>query len=135
MAELNYLGQLISTTGVRPDPNKIEAVLNWPEPKSIKHIRAFLGLTSYYWQFMSWYAQIAAPLTDQLQKDGFNWIEEARLAFIQLKNAPMIALVLVFHDFSMAFVLEANACHVDISVMLLQQEHPIAYFSQKLSIL
>lgn len=130
---LAYLGYIISTHGVRPDPDKLSVVVEWPIPSTIKQVQAFLELTGYYRRFIHQYAQIVAPLTNLLRKDGFVWTEDATTAFDRLKTTIMTASVLVFPNFSIPFVVETDACKVGIGVVLLQHKHPIAYFSRKLS--
>lgn len=56
LEELAYLGHIISPQGVRPDPNKITIVVNWPIPVNVKQVQAFLGLTGYYRKFVAQYA-------------------------------------------------------------------------------
>lgn len=93
----------------------------------------FLGLTGYYWKFIARYVQIAAPLTELLRKDAFRWME-ARRAYQQLKEALTTPLVLIYFDFEGMFVVKTDTCDVGIGAVLTQQEHPIAYFSKKLSL-
>lgn len=109
-------------------------MVDWPEPTNAKQVRAFLGLMGYYRKFIAQYAHIVTPLTNLLRKDGFRWSDEARSAFSQLKIALTMTPVLVFPNFRIPFVVGMNACDVGIGAVLLQQEHPIAYFNRKFSI-
>ena len=67
--KLNYLGHIISSAGIAPDPDKIQAMVDWPTPTSTTSLRGFLGLTGFYRKFIKGYAHIAAPLTTLLRKD------------------------------------------------------------------
>lgn len=66
--EIKYLGHLISKKGVRADPSKIEYMINWPLPSTLKSIKGFLGLSGYYRKFIRGYEMIAAPLMALLKK-------------------------------------------------------------------
>ena len=70
---IDYLGHIVSTSGVRADPQKTEAMVRWPTPQTTKQLQGFLGLMGYYRWFILEYASLAAPLTDLLCKDAFQW--------------------------------------------------------------
>jgi hypothetical protein len=59
--------------GVCVDPKNIEALKDWPHPKTIKHLRFFLSLSGYYRRFVQKCNKIAAPLTTPLKNNTFNW--------------------------------------------------------------
>ena len=66
--KVTYLGHIISREGVAMDSDKVEAVLRWETPKNLRELRGFLSLIGYYRKFVARYAQIAAPLTRQIEE-------------------------------------------------------------------
>jgi len=70
-SKAEYLGYFISGDGVSTDPVKIEAMINWSSPQSVKQLRGFLGLAIYYKRFVYKYGFIAKPLTYMLKKGQF----------------------------------------------------------------
>lgn len=107
---------------------KITTILDWPMPSSLKGLRGFLGLTGYYQKFVRGYDQIAAPLSTMLKRNGFHWSREALQAFEQLKQAMITASALALPNFSIPFTVES----IGIGAVLIQQGHPIAYYSKAL---
>jgi reverse transcriptase-like protein len=62
-----YLGFIVSTTGISMDPDRINAISQWPTPKAIVHVQEFLGFANYYRRFIEGYSSIVRPLTDILK--------------------------------------------------------------------
>ncbi|XP_059289384.1 uncharacterized protein LOC132042895, partial [Lycium ferocissimum] len=95
--------------------------------------RSFHGLASFHRRFVKGFSTIAAPLTEVIQKDKpFSWGVEQAKAFESLKQMLSSAPLLQLHDFDKIFEIECDASKVGIGVVLMQDQKPIAYFSEKL---
>jgi len=86
--KIEFLGHTVESGGVRPSKTKTDAVTRFPEPKNVKQVQSFLGLSGYFRKFICGYSLIARSLTNLLKKDApFHFEEAERGAFNELKTA------------------------------------------------
>ena len=96
LKEVSFLGHIISAEGIRVDPVKIEAVMNWKPPRNVTEVRSFLGLAGYYLRFVQGFSVIASSLTRLLRKGvNLKWDDKCQSNFERLKEILVEALVLI----------------------------------------
>lgn len=140
-SSIKYLGYVVDEFGLRTDPEKVSAILNFPTPTSSREVKMFLGTCSWYRRFIRNFSTIAAPL-NKLTCSGknappFSWSEEAEESFNTLKNALVTAPVLAVPDFDKPFTVHCDASSYGLGGMLSQEieghDHPIAFVSRSLN--
>jgi hypothetical protein len=118
-----FLGHVVSKEGTKPDPGKIDAVLRFPEPKTVTNVKSFLGLTGYYRKYIRGYSRMASPLFELTKKDvAFVWNKNCQRAFDDLKRALVEALILVRPDFKEPFCLDVDWSTKGVGAILSQKE-------------
>ncbi|GJP42069.1 hypothetical protein CLOM_g1661 [Closterium sp. NIES-68] len=135
--ELEFLGHVISTEGIRIDPKKLQAIQEWKPPTNLQQLQYFLGFVNYVRRFIPNMAGLTRPLTDLLQKGTFyEWGEKQQAAFDALKNILMSRPVLRIADSKRPFEVITDASDIAIGVVLMQdfgnKLQPIAYESRKM---
>ena len=112
-SRVSYLGHVFPATGMSPDPQKGSPIKEWQSPTNAKEVRKFLGLASYYHQYILGFSDIVKPLHNLTQKQvPFNWSDECETAFDTLKQKLVDAPVLAYPQFdkkSSLFVLQTDA--------------------------
>ena len=135
---VEFLGFVVSTTGIRMSPEKIKAIAEWPTPHDVKSVQSFLGFANFNRRFIEGYSKIALPLTDITKKDnGFQWGSSQQKAFTTLKEACQNPPVLCTFRANEPARIETDASDLAIGACLCQEKdskwHPIAYYSRKMS--
>ena len=136
--ELQFLGHVVGSEGVKPDPEKVDKIVNYPVPKNIRELRGVLGLFSYYRRFIKDFSQRADPLYELLKKESnYEWTEKQQKAFEELKQKITTAPVVKYPDFEQPFFLYTDASITGVGAVLAQKdgknEHVIAYASRTLT--
>jgi transposase InsO family protein len=136
--EVEYLGHIISSSGISPNPTKVKAVQDCPFPRNIREVRHFLGLVSYYRRFIKNFSTTAKPLIAMTEKKArIHCTPQAFKSFSELKSALVNAPILSCPDFSQPFIVETDASQVGLGSVLTQRlngrEHPVAFASRSLT--
>ena len=114
LREVQFLGHVVSSEGIKVDPTKIEVVLNWERPRTPTEVRSFMGLVGYYRRFVKDFAKIATPLTKLTRKnEKFTWNDKCEESFQELKKNLITAPVLMLPDEQGNFVIFSDASHKD----------------------
>jgi RNase H-like domain found in reverse transcriptase len=139
--KIKCLGHVVGGGTVRPDPEKVSAILNLPPPKDVSGLRHFLGLTSYYREYLEDFAAISEPLEELTRKGReFVWTFDCQSAFDRIKEKLTTEPILCLPDFSKPFILTTNWSKCAIGAVLSQIDedtnfdHPIAYASRLLNV-
>ncbi|XP_055591195.1 uncharacterized protein LOC129743243 [Uranotaenia lowii] len=136
--EVTYLGYVLSSEGLRPNPDRVEAILNIERPTSLRSLRRFLGMCNYYRRFIANYSEIVRPLTELLKDKpkSVRWNPEAETSFVRIKELLISAPILTNPDFTKPFAIHCDASDTAVAGVLTQTiddlEKPIAYYSHKL---
>ena len=138
--EIEFLGHVVGNNQCKCQSDKAEKIKNAPRPTNKKQVRAFLGLTGYYRNFIAQFAIIAQPLYATLKKNSPNqitWNPVLERSFATLKNALCSKPILQLPDASKPFILRTDASQDGVGAVLMQENEggifPVAYHSRKLS--
>ena len=141
------MGHVVGQEGVTTDPDKIQAVTEWPRPTTVTEVRSFLGFVSYYRRFIPNFSKVAKPLNTLLQnlegasnqkkKFKVNWGPEQQEAFETLQRLCTEAPILAYVDSKTPFILHTDASSDGLGAVLYQyqdnQRRVITYASRSLS--
>lgn len=141
-SQVNFLGYEISADGTKPLPEKVEAIKNFPQPKTVKELRRFLGMLNFYRRFIHNAAQHQAPLNALLTgpvkgSHPVTFGKKELDAFEECKQGLCQAAMLAHPDSSAQLALVTDASDTAMGAVLQQQRagawEPLAFFSRKFS--
>lgn len=139
LPKTEFLGHEISSQGIKPLQDNLKKIKDFPVPNTVKKVRRFHGLISYYRKHIKHFSELAAPLTNLCRKNQkFKWSEETQLSFDTLKQKLITPPILIHPKFEEHFILSCDASDLALGAMLGQKDkegiiRPIGYFSKKLN--
>ena len=135
LAQLSYVGHVILAEGLRPDPAKVEAILNMPPPTDKQGLRRIMGMVNYLQKFAPGLSELTTPIRILLKDDAeFVWEESVQgECFKRVKAVIASAPVLKYFDPSVEAVLQCDASQHGLGACLMQNGQPVAYASRSLT--
>ena len=136
--KIRFLGHLVSACGIEPLPETCQSVWEFPRPSTLRDVRSFLGLTSYYRRFIPQYSKKSKPLTNLTRKDvPFKWDDACEVAFTTLKDALTSPPVLAYPRYQDPYILtvdsSGDSCGMVLSQIQDGMERVISYGAKKYS--
>jgi RNase H-like domain found in reverse transcriptase/Reverse transcriptase (RNA-dependent DNA polymerase)/Integrase zinc binding domain/Chromo (CHRromatin Organisation MOdifier) domain len=135
--EVEYLGHVVNGDHTKMQKSKIEAILNWPTPTTLKNIEEFRGLAGYYRQYIEKFSDKARPLNEALRKTEFKWGEEEEKAFQELKNSYRGNKILILFNPEKQIFVHTDASDYALGAEISQldeqgRRRPVLFYSRKL---
>jgi len=138
-SSVKFLGHIISVNGISKDPEKIQAIQDFPRPSSPKDVQSFIGLLNFYNKFSEKFSQLSVPLTELTKKQKkWTWESKHEESFIKLKQEFSKQIYLSYIDFSLPFFVQSDASDLAVGGIVYQmgnnnEKSVIACYSKKLS--
>ncbi len=131
---VDYMGHKITSEGLKPDPEKVKAILQMPTPKDKKDLQRFLGMVQYLAKFIHHLSEIASPLRELLKRENdWCWYEQHQKSYDEVKKACAEPPVLRYYDVSKNITLSVDASMSGLGAVCLQDGQPVAYASRALT--
>ncbi|KAG2759454.1 hypothetical protein Pcac1_g28505 [Phytophthora cactorum] len=136
-SEISILGCIVGKNGVRPDPEKVRVISEWPTLSNVKELRQFLGLAAYFCKYVENYAGKIRPLSQLLKKEAeWKWTAECQQAFDAVKQGLTEAPILAVADQDRPFHVVCDASDFAIGCALMQHDHEgrdcVVYYQSRL---
>ena len=119
--ETTFLGHIISANGIRPGPDKIQAIKDFNAPRNKKKLQGFLGTVNFSAKFSKDISQAISPILELMKKGvRWHWNEKHQAAFQKVKSLLSADIMLQFQDPTQPYYLQTDASNHAISAVLYQ---------------
>ena len=134
LKEITFLGHIVSSSGLKPDPCKVEAIVNMEPPTCKDDVHRLRGMVNYLARYLPKLTEVMQPLNNLTHKNVvWNWDANCDKAFQELKDLLITAPVLSFYDEKKELVIHTDASAGGLGAVMMQDGRPIAYASRALS--
>lgn len=132
--QVSYVGHVLTSEGVKPDPEKVRAVEAMSPPENKSELLTFLGFINYLTKFIPHMSEVSAPLRQLLEKNTlWHWDEQQQSSFQKLKIMTINAPILQYFDPKLPLTLSVDASQKGLGAVILQEGKTIAYASRALT--
>lgn len=132
--EVPFIGHLVTDSGLKPDPEKVRAVLEMPNPSDVAGVLRFVGFTNYLSKFIPNLSEVCEPLRQLTQKDiEWHWESQHEQAILAVKKQIAAETTLRYYDSSKELTLQCDASDSGLGAALIQDGGPIAYASRTMT--
>jgi len=133
LSQVQFLGNIVSSEGIRVDPSKVEVVTRWERPTTPTKICSFLGLAGYYRKFIKGFSCLTLPLTKLTRNEqDFKWNDDCEASFKELKRRLTFAPVLILPNLEKKFKFYCDALGQRLCYVFMQEQKFLAYASRHL---
>ena len=132
--EVPFHGHLLTTEGLKPDPEKVRAIVEMPRPKDRGDILRLNGMVNYLSRFLPHLSDVMKPLRDLTHKDAaWCWDDLQEKAWNDVKTLIASAPVLAYYKPTEVLEIQCDSSQSGLGAALMQNGHPIAYASRALT--
>ena len=133
-SQVRFIGHLLTAEGLKPDPSKVQAIVDYPVPTNLAELRTFLGMVQYLAKFCQHLPTASQPLRQLEKKEvEWHWQRPQSKAFNEIKDLVTKASILRYFDVSKNITVQCDASQYGIGATLLQEAQPVHHANRALT--
>lgn len=132
--DVHFHGHILSAKGLKPDPDKVRAILDMPNPSDAKGVQRLIGFANYLAKFMPHLSAVCEPLRRLLDKDTpWHWLPKHEAAVQEMKSLASSMPVLRYYDVTKPVTIQSDSSQRGLGCCLMQEGQPVAFASRALT--